>query len=724
MCGILGIFHHSQAFSQVQRGLSILEHRGRDGCGVSDGKLVYHARSLDGLKAVSSDCVIGHVLHAVVDEVAQPLRGKGVVVANCEIYNWQSLNKKYGFKSKNDAEFLLQFLDSFFVRDNVSGFNKIEELDGVYAFAYWSNGKVVLVRDILGEKPIWYTYTRDVFAFASEKKVLEQLGYVDICELNPRQILIYDVKEKTLNIIIRSFLTSLPEHKDSFEVIKTKTAALLDEGIEKRIPRQKFGLLFSGGIDSTFLAHYFKSKGYDFTCYTAGLDLPGSVASDVVAAEKVAKELGLKLKIKKIKLEEVEKYLKKIVPLIEDSNVVKVGVALPFYLACEMAKKDGCKVIFSGLGSEEIFAGYERHKLAVNINKECIFGLLKMYERDLYRDDVVTMSHSLELRLPFLDRKLADYALKIPAKYKLTETTSKYILRQIAMERGISTEIANRQKVAAQYGSKFDAAIEKLAKLGKYASKSAYLKTFYPSHNVRLGVLFSGGKDSMYAAYIMKQQNYELTCLITLKSKNLASYMFHTPAIDLTKLQAEALGLPILTYTTDGEKEKELLDLEAALRLAQKQYGIQGVVTGAVFSTYQRDRIEKIADTLGLKIFSPLWHKPQEQEMQELLQKKFKIVLTAIAAEGFDKSWLGKVITEKELGLLQKLKVKYGININGEGGEYESLVLDCPLFTKELVLDTVEIVEEKKNTAQLMIHKASLQEKSLSNKSKSNSMSK
>ncbi len=709
MCGILGIFHHLEAFSLVQRGLSIVEHRGKDGCGVSDGKVVLHAGSVRDLSSLFSKSVIGHVLHAVVDDVQQPLQRKGIIVANCEIYNWQELNKKYKFKSKNDAELLLQLLDALPLEQIAV---RLEKLDGVYAFAYWREGKVVLARDILGEKPIWYTYTRDVFAFASEKKVLEQLGYVDICELNPRQILIYDVVGKTITTIVRPFFTSLPEHTESFEVLKAKTAVLLDEGIKKRIPQQKFGLLFSGGIDSTFLAHYFKSKGYDFTCYTAGLDLPGSEASDVVAAQNVATELGLKLKIKKITLDEVETYLKRIVPLIEDSNVVKVGVALPFYLACEMAKKDGCKVIFSGLGSEEIFAGYERHKQAANINQECIFGLLKMYERDLYRDDVVTMFHSLELRLPFLDHKLAEYALKIPAKYKLTVLTSKYILRQIAVERGILVEIANRKKVAAQYGSKFDYALEKLAKRGKHSSKSAYLKTFYPSHNLRLGVLFSGGKDSTYAAYIMKQQNYELTCLITLKSKNLASYMFHTPAIDITRLQAEAMGLPLLMHMTEGEKEKELLDLEEALRLAQQKYGIQGVVTGAVFSTYQRDRIEKIADTLGLKIFSPLWHKPQEQEMQELLQQKFKIVFTAVAAEGFDKSWLGKVITKKEIGRLHKLKSKYGININGEGGEYESLVLDCPLFTKELGLDNITVVEEQKNTAHLLIDKASLRTKS------------
>ena len=704
MCGITGVFNHVNAFEQVRTALSILHNRGKDGVGISNFHEVQHHKDINKFYPLPGKCIVGHTLHAVVDDVPQPLKGKGVLVANCEIYNWQKLNKKYKFKAKNDAQLLLYFLDEF-------GMDKIQELDGVYAFAYWNKEDLYLVKDILGEKPSWFVHTSDGFAFASEKKVLEKLGYLDIQELNPRQILHYYIHGNRYETINRPFFEYLPEHKESYEKMKQTTAQLLDGAITKRIPERKFGLLFSGGVDSTYLAHYFKQQGYDFTCYTAVLDTDGTPPTDLLAAQKAAKELGLHLKIKKVKLAEIPTYLKKIVPLIEDSNVVKVGVALTFYIACEMAREDGCKVIFSGLGSEEIFAGYERHKQSGNINQECVSGLLKMYERDLYRDDVLTMNNNLELRLPYLDVELARYALKIPGKYKLKEETGKYILREIAAEKGIPPEFAFRKKTAAQYGSKFDYAIEKLAKKNKFPSKSAYLRTLYPSHNLRLGVLFSGGKDSTYSAYIMQRQNYELACLITMRSENKESFMFQSAGVEIVELQAQAMGLPLIVGQTKGEKEKELVDLEKTITIAKEKYRLDGIVSGALFSTYQRDRIEKICDRLGLKIFSPLWHKPQEEEMKELLASGFIFILSAVAAEGLDKSWLNKIITLKEVEKLIQINRNVGINVAGEGGEFESVVLDCPLFKKKIIIEEAEIREEGKYCAHIIIRKAGLGEK-------------
>ena len=703
MCGIIGIFNDTNAFSKVKTALAMLHNRGKDGFGITNGYEIQHHHDLKKFFPLQDKNIVSHALHAVVDHIPQPIKKEGLLVANCEIYNWKKLNVKYKFNAKNDAELLLLFLDRF-------GMEKLDELDGVYAFAYWKENVLYLARDILGEKPIWFTHNTDTFAFASEKKALEKLGFLDIQELNPRQMIEYTISENKLEFFNREFFTYLPEHQESFEIMKEKTSQLLEQAIGKRIPEQKCGLLFSGGIDSTYLAKYFKDHGHDFTCYTAVLDSE-AIPADLESAQKVAKELGLKLKVKKIKLEEIPSYLQKIVPLIEDSNVVKVGVALTFYVACEMAKEDGCKVIFSGLGSEEIFAGYERHKNSTNINQECLSGLRKMYERDLYRDDVITMDNNMELRLPFLDTKLVEYALKIPEKYKIKEEITKYILREIALEKGISKEFAFRKKTAAQYGSKFDYALGKLAKQHKFPSKSAYLRTFYPSHNLKLGVLFSGGKDSTAAAYIMKQQNYELTCLIHIKSENLDSYMFQTAGTELVEMQAEAMGLPILIQTTKGLKEAELKDLEIAFKEVQKKYQIEGIVSGALFSTYQRDRIEKICDKLGLKVFSPLWHKPQDKHLQDLLENGFEMILTAVAAEGLDKSWLGRRITIKDLERLQKLRAKLGLNIAGEGGEYESLVLDCPLFTKKIILEETKIIEEDKNRAHLVIKKAKLQVK-------------
>ncbi len=687
MCGIVGIFRDNEAKIKVEAALKLLKKRGKDGHGIQE---------------IPGEGVLGHTLHAVVGKVAQPLKGKGILVANCEIYNWRELSEKYSLPARNDAELLLKFLDAFGVEEA-----RLNELDGVYAFAYFYQGRLFLSRDILGEKPLWVSLEKGL-AFASEKKVLEKLGYELVHELHPRQILQYDGK---VNFSQRAFFTCLPEWKQSAKSIRDRTAYLLEKAIIKRIPATKFGLLFSGGVDSTLIAKILKDLGQDFTCYTGVLDNedPSSLPSDLIYSLKAAETLNLKLKIKKIKIDQIPLYLQKIVPLIEDSNVVKNNVALPLFLACDLAEEDGCKVIFSGLGSEEIFAGYERHKLATNLNLECLSGLRKIFERDLYRDDLITMQHGLELRLPFLDQELVSYALKIPSKHKIDSSSSKKILREIALQKGVPPEIALRKKTAAQYGSRFASALEKVAKRNGFPSQSTYLKTFYPRPNLRLGVLFSSGKDSATAAYILQQQNYELSCLITMKSSNPDSYMFQEAGTELVELQAQAMGIPLILQNTAGEKERELVDLSTALQRAKDQYEIEGVVTGALSSTYQRDRIEQVCEELGLKVFSPLWHKSQENHLRELLAYGFKAVITRIAAEGLTEVWLGREIDSQAIEELGALAKKKGINPAGEGGEIETLVLTGPLFKKKIVLKKTSKEMNGPYSGKLIIEEAFLQ---------------
>jgi diphthine-ammonia ligase len=705
MCGIIGVFHHSNPGEILKQGLSVMKNRGQDGCGIATATATNYVVDISALPNVSSKHAIGHLLHSVVSKVHQPLKKKGILSINCEIYNWKKLKEKYHLQSKNDAELVLDLIE----KQGVENLKKtLDELDGVYAFAYWYDDEVYIARDLLGIKPVWYSET---FAFASERKALHAMGYMDCEELNPRHILIYDSRKKTIKKQQRSFF-SIKESKLSTEKIQAKTKELLDEAIMKRLPDEKFGLLFSGGIDSTFLAHAFKQAGRDFICYTAALEEEGmGVAQDLIVAQKLAKEMNLTLKVKKLNLTQVKSYLKTVVPLIEDTNVVKVGVALTFYAASELAYKDGVKVMFSGLGSEEIFAGYERHKLSQDINKECLSGLLKIYERDLYRDDVVTMNNKVELRLPFLDKALVKHSLSIPASLKLDGERNKIILRDIAKEKGIPTEYTERKKKAAQYGSKFDRALQRLAKKDGFAKKSEYLKQFYQPPNVKLGVLWSGGKDSAYAAWTMMKQNYEVSCLISLKSKNDDSYMFHTPNIDLVDLQAEAMQKPLIVQETRGEKEKELLDLKKAIVRAKKEYAIQGIITGALYSNYQRERIEKICDELELKIFSPLWHIDQELEMRNLMKEGFTLLFSSVAAYGLDKSWLGKEITDTDVDKLVTLKEKYKINVAGEGGEFESLILDAPFFTKKLVVKKSESYFDKDGQGRFLVQKAVLVKK-------------
>ncbi len=160
---------------------------------------------------------------------------------------------------------------------------------------------------------------------------------------------------------------------------------------------------------------------------------------------------------------------------------------------------------------------------------------------------------------------------------------------------------------------------------------------------MRLGVLFSGGKDSTLALHLAAEKE-EVACLITVVSKNKESYMFHTPNIDVTALQAEALELPLVSVVTEGRKEEELADLEKAIAEAKSKFQIDGVVTGAVESVYQASRVQRICNRLDIWCFNPLWKHDQKALLETLVEKKFKVVISGIFAYPLDEKWLGKQI--------------------------------------------------------------------------------
>jgi len=206
---------------------------------------------------------------------------------------------------------------------------------------------------------------------------------------------------------------------------------------------------------------------------------------------------------------------------------------------------------------------------------------------------------------------------------------------------------------------------------------------------MKLGALFSGGKDSTYAIF-KASKAHEIVCLMALRSLNPESYMFHVPGFEIIEKQAEALGLPLLMFETAGEKEKELGDLKKAISEAKEKFGIEGIVTGAVASEYQASRIKKICDDLKLKLINPLWGKDEVLLLKEMIKDGFEVIITGVAAYPLGEEWLGRMIDEKIIKELVKLNKKYKIHVAGEGGEFETLVLNSPMHKKKIKLVKTE----------------------------------
>ena len=206
---------------------------------------------------------------------------------------------------------------------------------------------------------------------------------------------------------------------------------------------------------------------------------------------------------------------------------------------------------------------------------------------------------------------------------------------------------------------------------------------------MKLAVLFSGGKDS-YLALQYASIDHEISCLLTLESRREDSWMFHTPAIEWTQLQAEAMEIEHLILKTSGVKDEELEDLQIIIRSAISKYSIEGIVTGALASVYQSTRIQKICNDLGLWCFNPLWQMSQKTLLQELLSNNIESIITGVAAEPFDEQWLGRSLDSECVDDLMKLEKSHKINPAGEGGEIETFVIDAPLFSKKIVITESE----------------------------------
>ena len=270
--------------------------------------------------------------------------------------------------------------------------------------------------------------------------------------------------------------------KNNFITIKSEEEAFkvlnkfLVNAIKVRVDNlDKFGLMFSGGLDCSIIAKVCQDLGKEFTCYTIGFE----GAKDIIYAKKAAKLMDLKLKVKILDIDEFIKILLKTISILKSNNPVYTSIGCVSYASLEFAKANKEHVVLNGLGAEEIFCGYQRHLLGDSqaIHEESWRGLREMWEVDLERDYLISKNLGINVLTPFMDKDLIVNAMRINPSLKINNNMKKIILRRYAEGLSIPKEIAYRPKTAGQYGSKINSEIKKIAKKNNFVSVKDYLET-------------------------------------------------------------------------------------------------------------------------------------------------------------------------------------------------------------------------------------------------------
>jgi len=505
MCAIAGI-QGEEISNQLREMLETLKHRGEDGSGVfAAGKLSYGV--LDEMEIPRGNFALGHNLLSIVGrEVVQPLAdGKLVLVCNGEIYNFKELKRDFHphTNSDSDCEVILALIKKFYTESLREALKEtIKYLDGDYAFAVYDGVDLAVIRDPVGVKPVYYGMDQNHYgvdqklqAFASERKALWEIGIHDVKTLPPGFMLYnWEMEEleenfKTIaerfsakfkeDLMEKTDIKPLNDKSNIKPYLKDKTAikpylknqleTKLIDSVKKRLRGlSRVGVMFSGGIDSTILAHLSREMGVETILYTVGRE----DSADFKFARKSAEDMGFPIRLRKVTRDDVRDYLPRVLNAIEEFNLMKLGVAMPAYLAAEMAHEDGIKVMLSGQGADELFAGYHRYlkfyqeqgeEAQENLNTD----INNLYQVNLQRDDAVTMASGVELRVPYLDLDVINMAMNIPMEYKINGTDDhlrKCILREVARDLGVPEENVKRPKKAVQYGSGIDKMLRRVLK--------------------------------------------------------------------------------------------------------------------------------------------------------------------------------------------------------------------------------------------------------------------
>lgn len=488
MCSIVGLVSKNgvEVAPRLKAMLEQTRHRGPDGAGLALGLAVERAGDVAGLSAVGLSGLrgFGHSRLSITGKTGtQPLRGckrELVVAVNGEIWNYEALREQlqaldHVFTTDSDSEVVVHQLEERMseTEDLARATESVvAALDGEYAFAAYdgNSDEFVLARDIIGVKQLYYGESDDHLAFCSEKKPLWDLS------IRPQRVLPGQVVKlaaqgpanrwqftagKRIEPARPSVSAEIGEEHRALEAYHN---ALVD-AVRKRVEGQRrIGVIFSGGVDSVLIARLAQRLGAEVRCYTSGL----AGSADVEQSRLAADALGLPLEVSELDAGLLERELPAVLTAIESANHLQVDVAIPIFFAVRRAAQDGIRVMLTGQGADELFAGYPWYpdileKSGEEGLRESLWNdLSNLYKDTLEREDKITMFHSIELRVPYLDPRVIRTATRIAPTLMIRDGQLKYLHRKLAERCGVPRSIAWRPKEAAQHGSEVHQTLKRL----------------------------------------------------------------------------------------------------------------------------------------------------------------------------------------------------------------------------------------------------------------------
>jgi asparagine synthase (glutamine-hydrolysing) len=499
MCGIGGLISKdSTDIIPLTKTMMIsMNKRGPDGTGLFVDKKVYQFESPEKIICNTSNnkLALGHIRLAIVGDKThiQPIQscdGKLVMEHNGEIYNYkmlkERLQKDHTFVSNTDSEVVIHLLEHYYKENGFSNLldaikKTVADIDGIYAIAIKAQqeDKIYLVRDRLGIRPLYYGQNNDVIGFASERKGLWKIGIKEpTFSLLPGHCVILSDKISSPIKIAEPPVSSnqIPTISNFDEAVSAYKKALYNSIKKRSQDLSRIGIIFSGGIDSVLVAKITKELVPNVTCYTSGI----AGSDDIKFSKIIADELDLDLKINELDIKDIENMLPKILNIIETTNTTQAEVSIPIYGALKLAAKDGLRVVFTGQGADELFAGYPWYVQIFakygtqKLREYMIQDLLLLYKETLEREDKLAMSNSIEMREPFLDSSVVRTATNIDLNLNIADQNDvfgKRVHRELAIQVGIPKYIAYREKQAAQHGAGIHGILSHIAEKNGFTKK-------------------------------------------------------------------------------------------------------------------------------------------------------------------------------------------------------------------------------------------------------------